>query len=207
MHKLHKINTKYKNLLKINKSPPIYVCDQFLSNKECDYMINENKNKMKHSTVVKLVNGKEQLVEDSHRNSESCHLSNSEYNFLIKKISRLINKDSRYFEGLQVGHYTKGGFYKSHHDALDIHTKLGKSFVQTRGQRIITVLIYLNDVEKGGRTYFNNLDIRIKPRKGMALVFFPAFLDREIDERTLHTAEDVVDEKWVTQLWVRDVIQ
>ena len=128
-------------------------------------------------------------------------------NFLIKKITRLINKDSRYFEGLQVGHYTKGGFYKSHHDALDVHTKLGEGFVQTRGQRIITVLIYLNNVKKGGRTYFNNLDIRIKPRKGMALVFFPAFLDREIDERTLHTAEEVIDEKWVTQLWVRDVIQ
>ena len=207
MSNLHTINTNYKNLLEINKSPPIYVCDQFLSDKECDYMINENKSKMKQSTVVKLVNGKEQLVEDSHRNSESCHLSNREYNFLIKKISNLINKDSRYFEGLQVGHYRKGGFYKSHHDALDIHTKLGQGFVKTRGQRIITVLIYLNDVEKGGRTYFNNLDIRIKPKKGMALVFFPAFLDREIDERTLHTAEDVIDEKWVTQLWVRDVIQ
>ena len=207
MSNLHQINTKYKNLLKINKSPPIYVCEQFLSSKECDYMINENKDKMNHSTVVKLINGKEQLVEDSHRNSESCYLSNSEYNFLINKISGLINKDSQYFEGLQIGHYIEGGFYKSHHDALDIHTELGQSFVKTRGQRIITVLIYLNDVKKGGTTYFNNLDLRIKPRKGMAVVFFPAFLDREIDKRTLHTAEDVIDEKWVTQLWVRDVKQ
>ena len=62
-------------------------------------------------------------------------------------------------------------------------------------------------MKKGGTTYFNNLDLRIKPKKGMALIFFPAFLNREIDERTLHTAEDVIDEKWVTQLWVRDVIQ
>ena len=207
MNKLHQINRKYKNLLKVNKSPPIYICEKFLSSKECDYMINENKDKMNHSMVLKLVNGKEQQVEDSHRNSESCHLLNDNYNFLIQRISNLIRKDSKYFEGLQVGHYKKGGFYKSHNDALDIHTKLGKSFIKTRGQRIITVLIYLNNVKKGGTTYFNNLDLRIKPKKGMALIFFPAFLNREIDERTLHTAEDVIDEKWVTQLWVRDVIQ
>ena len=106
-----------------------------------------------------------------------------------------------------MGHYTKSGFYNSHHDAIDIHSKLGQSFIQERGQRIITVLIYLNDVQKGGRTYFNKLDLRIKPVKGMALIFFPAYLDREIDELTLHTAEEVIDEKWVTQLWVRDVIQ
>jgi len=34
------------------------------------------------------------------------------------------------------------------------------------------------------------------------LLFFPAFADGQADHRTLHVAQEAVDEKWVVQQWV-----
>ena len=62
----------------------------------------------------------------------------------------------------------------------------------------------LNDVANGGATYFNTLKLRVKPKKGSALIFFPAKMDNTIDERYLHTAEDASDTKWVSQIWLRN---
>jgi hypothetical protein len=44
------------------------------------------------------------------------------------------------------------------------------------------VLIYLNTVAVGGKTFFPRLNISVTPTKGMALVFFPASLDGRLDE-------------------------
>lgn len=62
----------------------------------------------------------------------------------------------------QLLHYTeKSGFYKSHHDdGPGMH-------------RIFSALLYLNDVEEGGETYFTNFDISIQPKAGR-LALFPA---------------------------------
>ena len=45
------------------------------------------------------------------------------------------------------------------------------------------------------------LNLAVKPQKGTAVLFFPAFADGTSDPRSLHTAEDAVDTKWVTQQW------
>ena len=207
MKKWHQINTDYKNLQKIHDNPPLYECDHFLTDNECHKLIQYGKKNLRESTVVKLVNGKETYVKHTDRDSQSCFLNNDNIKSITNKLSSLVNKDSKYFEGVQVGHYNKGGFYKSHQDAIDKNTELGKQFIESRGQRIITVLIYLNDVPRGGCTYFDKLKLRCKPKKGKAVVFFPAYLDREIDQKALHCAETVIDEKWVSQLWIRDKIQ
>ncbi len=73
---------------------------------------------------------------------------------------------------------------------------------ENRFQRHATVLLYLNTVETGGETTFNHLGVSVKPRAGSVLLFFPAFADGQADHRTLHVAEEAVDEKWVVQQWV-----
>ena len=65
-------------------------------------------------------------------------------------------------EYLQLLHYsTEEGFYKPHADS-------GPGM-----QRIFSGLLYLNDVEEGGETYFNKFDVAVKPRAGR-LALFPA---------------------------------
>ena len=102
-----------------------------------------------------------------------------------------------------MGRYKQGQFYRPHYDAIDPHTELGAEFVKNGGNRVITVLIYLNDVSTGGCTFFEHLGLRVAPKRGKAVVFFPAFTNGDIDPRALHCAEDAVDEKWVSQIWIR----
>ena len=51
------------------------------------------------------------------------------------------------------------------------------------------------------------MDIRVKPVKGTALLFFPGFKNGMPDQRLLHTAEDAIEEKWVSQLWTVEGIK
>ena len=72
------------------------------------------------------------------------------------------------------------------------------------GQRIATVLTYLNDCgEVGGGTAFPRASLEIRPRKGRALVFFPAFADGSLDLMAWHEALPAIETKWVAQVWVR----
>ena len=116
------------------------------------------------------------------------------------KAGVLPSKGQLTFEGLQVTQYQTGQHFLSHEDAFPV--QLAQE--ETGFQRVATLLIYLNDVDQGGETCFDLLNVAVKPRKGGALLFFPAFTDGKCasDPRTLHTASDAVDVKWVTQQWV-----
>ena len=82
------------------------------------------------------------------------------------------------------------------------------------GQRVCTLLVYLNDVPQGGRTSFRDLRaggtdaagkplrLAVAPKKGRALLFFPSDLASGVpDERTLHAGEPTAagEDKWIAQ--------
>lgn len=102
------------------------------------------------------------------------------------------------FEQLQVARYEPGQHFLAHEDAFSPDTARRNGF-----QRRATLLVYLNDVAEGGETVFHHLGpLKVAPRRGSALLFFPAFADGTPDARTLHTAADAVDVKWIAQQWV-----
>lgn len=70
----------------------------------------------------------------------------------------------------KVGRYYTNQKYANHWDAFDLNTEDGRRFAQNGGQRVCTVLVYLNDVMSGGCTSFPRLSLRVQPKKG-ALVF------------------------------------
>jgi len=87
-------------------------------------------------------------------------------------------------EDLQLLRYTPGQYYRTHHDYIDFEVD------RQQGVRIITVFLYLNDVEAGGGTNFPVLDITVTPKRGRVLIW-PSVLDSDPnmeDERTLHQA-------------------
>ena len=64
------------------------------------------------------------------------------------------------------------------------------SIARQPGARIFTFFLYLNDVEAGGGTNFNQLDITVTPKRGRATVW-PSVLDQAPDQkdpRTTHQA-------------------
>jgi hypothetical protein len=87
-------------------------------------------------------------------------------------------------DDLQLLHYqSKDDFYHEHSD-----DGIGLS-------RIFSALLYLNDVEEGGETYFKKFDITIKPEAGK-LVFFPANYAFSHEARP-----PIVGEKFVAVTW------
>jgi prolyl 4-hydroxylase len=196
-----KINTKgflelnkFPKLKIIHENPDIYYIENFLSPTECKFLIALSEKNVSVSKVVDKVTGLGTV--HPSRTSESCYHGYS-IKWLISRVHRLTGVPKENQEPTQVARYHTGQFYKSHQDALDKEDAV-------TGQRIATVLIYLNNVNSGGGTFFNNLNLRVKPKEGDAIVFLPAKIDGSMDTRLLHTAEDASDTKWVSQVWVRN---
>lgn len=58
--------------------------------------------------------------------------------------------------------------------------------------------MYLNDVEEGGTTTFNELNIVVKPMKGDAIVFYNCKPNGDPDPLTMHSGDKVIKgTKWL----------
>ncbi len=202
----------------LNIDPPIFTVDDFLSASECDELTTaadasgglamsaiggaQNENIRTSRTVALNSHGLE------NHPSKKAILSRAEY--LLPAVEGLSKDADAFrapkageekwsFELPQVAHYSGGEYFKAHEDAFPMAIAAEKGY-----QRRATVLVYLNDVEKGGATRFEHLDIDVQPKKGKALVFFPSAAACMPDARTLHTATEAESghEKWVSQLWI-----
>jgi prolyl 4-hydroxylase len=99
----------------------------------------------------------------------------------IEELTGIPDANSEY---LQLLRYEEGQRYMVHHDYID--------FLKDRAQgvRILTVFLYLSNVEKGGGTHFPKLDLTVMPKQGRVLIW-PSVLNTapdDIDERTDHEA-------------------
>ena len=193
------VNKDYPNLFQINIDPPMYAIKDFLSEEECDLLIEKMKPLLKKSEVL-TADAKKPTKE---RTSETAYFSKKDGEFISDKVTKLFGIPEDHQEHVQVARYLPGQFYKAHYDSFDEETEPGKESIGRAGQRIATVLVYLNQPTQGGATNFPHAGIRVKPKKGVALVFFPCTINGEMDPLTLHSAEDAVDEKWVSQIWCR----
>uniref|UniRef100_A0A7S2CJC3 Fe2OG dioxygenase domain-containing protein n=1 Tax=Octactis speculum TaxID=3111310 RepID=A0A7S2CJC3_9STRA len=126
---------------------------------------------------------------------------------VIKRAEKLLRADAHTFEAPVVTRYEEGQCFMNHNDAS---LAPEKDWGGLGGQRLVTVIVYLNDVPRGGETAFPSLrdgtsshQLRVRPKKGQALVFFPADLDARVDERTLHSGVMAQDTKWICQFWKR----
>jgi prolyl 4-hydroxylase len=192
------VNSSYPNLFKGSHNPPIYGIKEFLSIEECNSLIDIAKDKMFKSPVVDDKN----FISDI-RTSYTYFLPKEKSLFLQKRVVELLNIPIENQESPQITRYKFGQFYKEHYDHFNITTESGKNSLKNGGQRIATILIYLNQPSEGGGTYFRKLGFKVKPRTGSTLLFFPSTLDGKCDPLTLHEAEEAKDDKWVCQIWVR----
>lgn len=193
------LNPYYPGLRTISERPPVYTVENFLTSQECDALIRAAHEHMTPAPVVGPGNGEVSVS----RTSSTCYLAREDLPSVCTKVCALTGKPVDHLELPQVGRYRSGEFYKPHYDAFDTASPDGRRFAANGGQRVATVLVYLNDVPNGGATFFSKLGIRLLPRKGVALVFFPATLDGRLDDLYLHSAETAIDEKWVSQIWIR----
>lgn len=195
------LNLSYPGLERVHDSPPIYVCHDFLSHQECDLLI-ATAGPLLQRSKTHAVAGSEAT---KGRTSLTCHLAKNTQPcpLLLKKVQLLTNKPYGHMELPQVARYTDSQRYVEHYDGVDPHTDAGRAFCQNGGQRIATVLMYLNDVPGGGSTFFRRINFEVRPKKGAAVIFFPGFMDGELDTDALHAGMPAHDLKYVSQVWIR----
>lgn len=125
---------------------------------------------------------------------------------LFEKISRMYNIPVENAEDLQVVRYLPNQYYNEHHDSCCDDNVQCTDFAKKGGQRKLTVLAYLNNDFEDGNTYFKNLGLKVKPKTGDAIVFYPlAKNSSKCHPKALHAGMPVSSgEKWIANLWFRE---
>ncbi|KXZ55466.1 hypothetical protein GPECTOR_2g1015 [Gonium pectorale] len=217
------VNLEHPGLRVLNIDPPVITVDGFLTAAECDeivaaatasglmrqsgvgvggYAVKDADNVRTSSTLAATT---EVLAQQPQLSAALGVMLSRARGLLagplppdgVGAFSRPSGPGQAAFELPQVARYQPGQHFLTHEDAFPPAVVANKGY-----QRRATLLVYLNDCPEGGATKFDVLDIAVQPRKGSALLFFPAFVNGVNDRRTLHTAQDAVSEKWVTQLWL-----
>ncbi|GAA1374163.1 2OG-Fe(II) oxygenase [Peribacillus frigoritolerans] len=193
----NKIKTEDReiNVVARLEEPLIVVLENVLSDEECDGLIELSKDKMNRSKI-----GVTHEVNEI-RTSSSMFFQENEYDILTKiekRISTIMNIPVEHGEGIQILKYTPGQEYKAHFDFFT------SSSIAAKNNRISTIILYLNDVEHGGETFFPKLNFSVSPRKGRAVYFEYFYNDKNLNELTLHGGAPVITgEKWVATQWMR----
>ena len=89
-------------------------------------------------------------------------------------------------EGLQILNYKVGGEYKPHFDYFPPGDPGSAVHLAKGGQRVSTMVIYLNDVEEAGETTFPDVGLSVTPKKGAAVYFEYCNSQNQVDPLTLH---------------------
>lgn len=187
------------------EQPVLAVLAGVLSVEECEELIELARPRLARSTVVDPLTGVNATAD--YRNSEGMFFRLEETPFisrLDRRISRLMNAPLENGEGLQVLRYGVGGHSAPHFDFLLPSNTANEASLARSGQRMSTLIIYLNDVAAGGETVFPEVGLSVSPRRGNAVYFEYANSRQQLDGRSLHAGGPVVrGEKWALTKWMR----
>lgn len=191
-------------LLRVEK-PVIAVLGNVLSDDECDELIRRSRDQLKRSTTVDPATGAFAVI--ANRTSEGTYFAINADPFIAKldrRVSTLMNCPVDHGEGLQILHYNGGGEYRPHFDYFPPDDPGSAVPMQVGGQRVSTLIMYLNAVEAGGATVFPKLGLEVCPAKGSAVYFEYTNSKNQIDPMTLHAGAPVMrGEKWIVTKWMR----
>lgn len=179
-------------------APWVVVFDNFLTDKEVADLIRggelEGYDRSTDQGAVNEMGEMEKVVSKTRTSSNAWCMHKCErlagVKSATKKIEEVTGISRVNYESFQLLEYGANQFYRSHHDS-------SRTDDTPAGHRILTFFLYLSDVEEGGETYFNKLDLAIKPKKGRALVW-PSVVDDNPefwDSRMYHEAKDVIKGK------------
>ena len=179
--------------------------DNFLSDEECEHIKAASNSRMRRSAVV----GKNfSNVETRIRSSSGTFFDRGEDPIIQRieeRVAKLTGIPVDRGEGLQILHYAYAQEYQPHFDFFEPQTEEEAKMLMEPGNRVETIIFYLNEPEEGGATYFPQMKLSIHPKKGSILRF--GYLDKDgvPDRRSEHAGLPVITgEKWIATKWLRE---
>lgn len=166
------------HLVRVHRDPNVHVIPEFLTPAECDSLIEAADPYWERSLTSKgyASASQDQYVQGSTdtRTSYSARLPKGGSELIAaieKRVAAITEVEWEYIEPLVVVRYKPQEYFKEHHDGFF---------------RPSTVLIYLNDVPRGGETDFAYLGFKLVPQRGTAVVWRNVLEDGSPDFRLRH---------------------
>lgn len=190
-------------VLGVMAAPRVVVLGGLLSDDECEALMAAARPRMSRSLTVATQTGGQEVNAD--RTSQGMFFTRGEGELVARieqRIARLVRWPVERGEGLQVLRYVPGTEYKPHYDYFDPEQPGTATLLQRGGQRVGTVVIYLNEPERGGATSFPDVGLQVAPKRGNAVFF--SYARAHPGTRTLHGGAPVLaGEKWIATKWLR----
>lgn len=184
--------------------PRVVVLGNLLSAEECEALIASARPHLARSLTVETKTGGEELNPD--RTSSGMFFTRGqtpEVAAVEARIARLLNWPVENGEGFQVLNYKPGAEYKPHYDYFDPAEPGTPTILRRGGQRVATLVMYLNEPSRGGGTTFPDVGFEVAPVRGNAVFF--SYDRPHPSTRTLHGGAPVIEgEKWVATKWLRE---
>ena len=188
-----------------HRAPIVVFLDDVLSHDECDQLIERSRDRLSRSTTVDPASGNDAVIDA--RSSEGTLFPLNADPLIAKidaRVSAIMNLPVENGEGLQILHYHTGGQYTPHYDYFAPSDPGSATHIANGGQRVSSLVMYLNDVEAGGETVFPELRLTVGPKKGGGVYFEYCNSRSELDPLSLHGGLPVLKgEKWIATKWMR----
>jgi prolyl 4-hydroxylase len=182
-------------------APTVRVLENILSDQECDELIELARPRLQRALTV---DSEGSLQVDSRRTSQGVFFALDEYPLvgrLEQRLAALLGVPVNHGEGLQILHYLPGQEYEPHFDWFDPEQPGYDAITAAGGQRIASVVMYLNTPALGGGTAFPEIGLTVTARRGSAVYF--AYESGDLG--SLHAGLPVRrGEKWIATKWLRE---
>lgn len=189
----------------VSWDPRAFVYHGFLSDEECEYIINKALDHgLKRSEVA---SDKPTDSVNNVRTSYGAFLSSDGDEVMhniedrIAAWSQIPPNNGEQFYFLR---YQDGQQYKPHHDYFHEELPGMDKYIGHAGQRTATVLLYLHTPDEGGETIFPHTGKTVQAKRGDALLFFSHHPDKTLDPHSLHGGLPVISgTKYSATKWMR----
>lgn len=184
-----------------NEYIPPKMYKNFISPKETKHILQLANPLFRES---RLVSG----FSENIRKSQTAWLSPSDpvIKQIIERVCTITNLPIENCEKMQVVKYEPNGFYNAHYDASCDDKKECVEFEKNGGQRVVTMILYLNDDFTEGYTEFPNLKKQYKPEKYSGLLFYSLEKNgNKCHPLSLHAGMPVKSgTKYIANVWLRE---
>ena len=141
------------------------------------------------------------------RNSFNIFLEDSTgdvFKTFAKAAADLTGMPTTHQEDTQVVFYMPGGYYRAHYDGCEeVEKESCLNSYGKAGDRLASLLVYINDDYVGGKTEFTKLGFSVTPEIGKGILFYNIDENENLIYESQHTGADVIEgNKWIATKWV-----
>ncbi|MEE8296142.1 MAG: 2OG-Fe(II) oxygenase [Sphingomonadales bacterium] len=190
--------------------PRARTVENVLEKWECDYVVQRASRRLEPAQTSESVD--QNQTASQYRTNSAAKFWMMQQDIVLAMIDRKISIAAEtpvdFAEDLVVLHYKPGERYFPHCDSFLPDLPEQAAEIDLKGQRIRTILVYLNDDYEEGETYFLFADKKIKLKTGGALIFENITEEGDPDEHSVHEGLSVkTGQKWLASKWIRDKSQ